>query len=86
MLNLAIWGTMGHADWGTMGHLIIVPWSLLLVCLPKKFVEMLLKSIDIAIIDLFVKYQRHHGKTTKLQGEVPLIYTSGEVKALLFYT
>jgi len=47
---------------------------------------MLLKSIDIAISDLFVKYQRHHGKTTKLEGEAPLIYTSGEVKALPFYT
>jgi len=49
-------GTMGHADRGTMGHLIIVPWSLLLVCLPKKLVEMLLKSTDIAIFDFFVKY------------------------------
>jgi len=47
---------------------------------------MLLKSIDIAIFDLFIKYQRYHGKTTKLQGEAPLIYTSDEVKALLFYT
>jgi len=37
---------------------------------------MLLKSIDIAISDLFVKYQRHHGKSTKLQGEAPLIYAS----------
>jgi len=77
---------MGHADRGTMGYLIIAPRSLLLVCLPKKFVEMLLKSLDIAISDLFVKYQRHHGKTTKLLVEAPLIYTSGEVKALPFYT
>jgi len=35
-------------------------------------------------LDLFVKYQRHHGKTTKLQVEAPLIYTSGEVKACHF--
>jgi len=54
--------------------------------LPKKSVEMLIKSINIAISDLFVKYQRHYGKTTKLQGEAPLIYTSGEVKPLPFYT
>jgi len=47
---------------------------------------MLLKSIDIAISDHFEKYQRHHGKTTKLHGKAPLIYTSGEVKALSFYT
>jgi len=48
---------------------------------------MLLKSIHIATSDLFVKYQRHHGKTTKLQVEAPLIlYTSGEVKVLPFYT
>jgi len=53
--------------------------------LPKKLVEMLLKYINVAISDLFVKYQRHHGKTTKLQGEAPLIYTSGEVIALPFY-
>jgi len=33
-----------------------------------------------------VKYQRHHGTTTKLQGEASLIYTSGEVIALPFYT
>jgi len=46
---------------------------------------MLLKSIDIIISDLFVKYQRHHSKTTKLRVEAPLIYTSGEVKALPFY-
>jgi len=45
---------------------------------------MLLKSIDIAISDLFVNYQRHHGKTTKLQVEAALIYTSGEVIALPF--
>jgi len=49
--------------------------------LPNNLVEMLLKPIDIAISDLFVKYQIHHGKTTKLQGEAPLIYTSGEVIA-----
>jgi len=47
---------------------------------------MLLKSTDIAISNFFVKYQRHHGKTTKLQGEAPLIYTSDEIKAMLFYT
>jgi len=47
---------------------------------------MLIKSINIAISDLFAKYQRLHGKTTKLQGEAPLIYTSGEVMALPFYT
>jgi len=49
---------------------------------------MLVKYIDIAISDLFVKYQRHHGKTTKLQGEAPLIglYIFGEVIALPFYT
>jgi len=43
---------------------------------------MLIQSIVIAISDLilFVKYQRHHGKTAKLQ------ITSGEVIALLFYT
>jgi len=52
-------------------------WSLLLVCLPKKLVAMLLKSIDIAISDFFVKYRRRHGKTTQLQDEAPLIYTSG---------
>jgi len=56
---------MGHADWGTIGHLILAP------CLPKKLDEMLIKSIDIAISGLFVKYQTHHGKTTKLQGEIP---------------
>jgi len=71
---------------GTIGHLIIAPWSLLLVCLPKKLDEMLIKSIDMAASDLFVKYQRHHGKTTKLQVEAPLIHTSGKVKALSFYT
>jgi len=49
-------------------------------------VEILIKSIDIAIFDPFVKYQRHHGKTTKLQVEASLIYTSGEVIALPFYT
>ena len=49
---------MGHADRGTMGHLIIAPWSLLLVCLPKKLVELLIKYIDVAIFDYFVKYQR----------------------------
>jgi len=48
MLNLAIRGTMGH--------LIIVPWSLLSVYLTEKLVEILLKSINIAISDLFVKY------------------------------
>jgi len=47
---------------------------------------MLIKSIDIAISDLLVKYQRHYGKTTKLQGEAPLIATSGEIIALPFYT
>jgi len=47
---------------------------------------MLLKSINIVISDLFVKYQRHHGKTTKLQVEAPLIHTCGEVEALPFYT
>jgi len=65
-------GTMSHADRGTMGYLIISPWSLLLVCLLKNLVEILIKSIDIPISDLFVKYQRHHGKTTELQGEAPL--------------
>jgi len=55
--------------------------------LPKKLIELLLKSINIAISDLFVKYQRHHGKTiSKLQVEAPLIHTSGKVKALPFYT
>jgi len=83
---LATPDTMGHADRGTMGHLIIAPLSLLLVCLPKKLVQLLLKSINIANSNLFVKYQRHHGKTTKLQGEAPIIHTSGKVKALPFYT
>jgi len=36
---------MGHADWGTMGHLIIAPLLLLLVCLPKRLVEMLVTKI-----------------------------------------
>jgi len=54
----------------------------------QKLDEMFIKSIDIAIIELFVKYQKHHGKTTKLQGEAPLIglYTSGVVITLPFYT
>jgi len=47
---------------------------------------MLMQSIDIAISDLFVKYQRHHGKTTKLKGKASLIYTSGDVIALPIYT
>jgi len=49
---------------------------------------MLIKFLYIAIADFFVKYQRHHGKTTKLQGEAPLIglYTFGKVIALPFYT
>jgi len=34
---------------------------------------MLIQFIDIAISDLFVKYQRHHNKTTKLQSQAALI-------------
>jgi len=48
---------------------------------------MLLKFIDLAISDLFLKYPRHHSKTIKLQGEAPLIglHIFGKVIALPFY-
>jgi len=49
-------------------------------------VEILIKSIDIAISDLFAKYQRHHGMTTKLQGKAALIYIWWGYSFAILYT
>jgi len=45
--------------------------------LPKDLDEMLIKSIDIAISERFVKHQRHHGRWYIWLGySFVLLYTS----------